>query len=221
MSGGLHGVGVSVVNALSERLKVWIKRDGKEHYMDFVRGTTQTKLKVLGDVPKKQNGTKIWFKPDHEIFTELTLQLRHARLASPRAVLPEQGRHDHAQGRARRAGEGGDLPGEERAARVRAAPQHEPEAAAPRGRSTSRRRRTTSGSSSRAVQRRLQRHRLLVREQHQHARRRHAPDRLQERADARHQPVHPEVVALQEGQGDRRSPATTCAKGSPPCCRSR
>src|SRR6188768_819935 len=68
VSGGLHGVGVSVVNALSERLKVWIKRDGKEHYMDFIRGGTQTKLKVLNDVPKKQNGTKIWFKPDHEIF---------------------------------------------------------------------------------------------------------------------------------------------------------
>src|SRR5919112_2031748 len=74
VSGGLHGVGVSVVNALSERLKVWIKRDGKEHYMDFMRGATQTKLKVLGDVPKKQNGTKVWFKPDHEIFTELTYQ---------------------------------------------------------------------------------------------------------------------------------------------------
>src|SRR5205809_1475400 len=72
VSGGLHGVGVSVVNALSEKLKVWIKRDGKEHYMDFERGGTQTKLKTLGDVPKKQNGTKIWFKPDHEIFTELT-----------------------------------------------------------------------------------------------------------------------------------------------------
>src|SRR4029079_3574084 len=72
VSGGLHGVGVSVVNALSERLKVWIKRDGKEHYMDFVRGATQTRLKVLGDVPKKQTGTKTWFKPDHEIFTELT-----------------------------------------------------------------------------------------------------------------------------------------------------
>jgi DNA gyrase subunit B len=72
VSGGLHGVGVSVVNALSERLKVWVKRDGKEHYMDFMRGATQQKLKVLGDVPKKQNGTKIWFKPDHLIFTELT-----------------------------------------------------------------------------------------------------------------------------------------------------
>src|SRR5213075_398367 len=64
VSGGLHGVGVSVVNALSERLKVWIKRDGKEYYMDFMRGDTQTKLKVMGDVPKKQAGTKVWFKPD-------------------------------------------------------------------------------------------------------------------------------------------------------------
>ncbi len=71
VSGGLHGVGVSVVNALSERLKVWIKRDGKEYYMDFLRGDTQTKLKVMGEVPKKQTGTKVWFKPDHMIFTEL------------------------------------------------------------------------------------------------------------------------------------------------------
>src|SRR5688572_14926889 len=72
VSGGLHGVGVSVVNALSERLKVWVRRDGKEHYMDFSRGATQTRLKVLSEVPKKQTGTKVWFKPDHEIFTELT-----------------------------------------------------------------------------------------------------------------------------------------------------
>jgi DNA gyrase subunit B len=72
VSGGLHGVGVSVVNALSELLKVWIKRDGKEYYMDFMRGDTQTKLKVIGDVPKKPTGTKVWFRPDHMIFTELT-----------------------------------------------------------------------------------------------------------------------------------------------------
>ena len=71
VSGGLHGVGVSVVNALSEVLKVWVWRDGKEYYMDFIRGDTQTKLKVLGDVAKKKTGTKVWFKPDHMIFTEL------------------------------------------------------------------------------------------------------------------------------------------------------
>src|SRR5881275_1895485 len=64
VSGGLHGVGVYVVNALSERLKVWIRRDGKEHYMDFERGDTKTKLKVLRDVPKKEQGTTVFFKPD-------------------------------------------------------------------------------------------------------------------------------------------------------------
>ena len=71
VSGGLHGVGVSVVNALSVKLKVWIKRDGKEHYMDFERGTTKTKLKVLRDVPKKETGTTVFFKPDDQIFTDL------------------------------------------------------------------------------------------------------------------------------------------------------
>ena len=71
VSGGLHGVGVSVVNALSEKLKVWVKRDGKEHYMDFARGATTTKLKVLGKVGARERGTKVWFKPDDTIFTEL------------------------------------------------------------------------------------------------------------------------------------------------------
>jgi DNA gyrase subunit B len=86
VSGGLHGVGVSVVNALSEKLKVWVKRDGKEYYMDFARGDTTTKLKALRDVPKKETGTKTWFKPDHTIFTDLdyrydTLALRLRELS--------------------------------------------------------------------------------------------------------------------------------------------
>ncbi|HMC56079.1 MAG TPA: DNA topoisomerase (ATP-hydrolyzing) subunit B [Gemmatimonadaceae bacterium] len=86
VSGGLHGVGVSVVNALSEQLKVSVKRGGNEHYMDFVRGKTKTKLKVLKEVPKKETGTTVWFKPDHEIFTDLiyrydTLALRLRELS--------------------------------------------------------------------------------------------------------------------------------------------
>ena len=71
VSGGLHGVGVSVVNALSETLKVWVKRDGKEYFMEFRRGDTVRKLEVLRTVGPKETGTKVWFKPDPEIFTEL------------------------------------------------------------------------------------------------------------------------------------------------------
>src|SRR3954451_17296295 len=71
VSGGLHGVGVSVVNALSEQLKVWVRRGGKEYYMDFVRGGTVTKLKVLNKADVKARGTTVWFKPDAQIFTEL------------------------------------------------------------------------------------------------------------------------------------------------------
>jgi DNA gyrase subunit B len=81
VSGGLHGVGVSVVNALSKQLKVWIKRDGKEHYMDFERGITQTKLKVMRTVAAKETGTRVWFKPDGEIFQE-TLRYEWVTLAS-------------------------------------------------------------------------------------------------------------------------------------------
>jgi DNA gyrase subunit B len=80
VSGGLHGVGVSVVNALSETLKVWVKRDGREHYMDFERGRTVTALKALGKVGAKEAGTKVWFKPDAQIFTELSFD--YATIAS-------------------------------------------------------------------------------------------------------------------------------------------
>jgi DNA gyrase subunit B len=74
VSGGLHGVGVSVVNALSEQLKVWVRRDGQEYYMDFARGGTTTKLKVLRKLPKAETGTTVWFKPDTTIFTDLVYQ---------------------------------------------------------------------------------------------------------------------------------------------------
>src|SRR5438045_1840869 len=68
VSGGLHGVGVSVVNALSEKLEVWVDRDGKRHHMSFERGDTKKKLEAVGKA--KGNGTTDWFKPDTEIFTE-------------------------------------------------------------------------------------------------------------------------------------------------------
>ena len=69
VSGGLHGVGVSVVNALSERLEVIVDRDGQRHHMAFVRGKTTKKLTVMGKA--KGRGTTVRFKPDPEIFTVL------------------------------------------------------------------------------------------------------------------------------------------------------
>ncbi|MEK7380337.1 MAG: ATP-binding protein, partial [Gemmatimonadota bacterium] len=69
VSGGLHGVGVSVVNALSERLEVIVDRDGQRHQMVFSRGHTTSKLQVIGKA--KGTGTTVIFKPDPEIFTVL------------------------------------------------------------------------------------------------------------------------------------------------------
>jgi DNA gyrase subunit B len=69
VSGGLHGVGVSVVNALSEKLEVFVDRDGKRHHMSFVRGQTVKKLSVVGK--SRGTGTTVTFKPDPEIFTTL------------------------------------------------------------------------------------------------------------------------------------------------------
>ncbi|HEX9205201.1 MAG TPA: DNA topoisomerase (ATP-hydrolyzing) subunit B [Candidatus Deferrimicrobiaceae bacterium] len=68
VSGGLHGVGVSVVNALSESLVAEIRRDGAVHQIGFTRGETSSPLKVTGK--SRKTGTRITFKPDPEIFTE-------------------------------------------------------------------------------------------------------------------------------------------------------
>ncbi|MCF7908194.1 MAG: DNA topoisomerase (ATP-hydrolyzing) subunit B [Candidatus Omnitrophica bacterium] len=68
VSGGLHGVGVSVVNALSEWLEAEVKRDGKVYHQSFEEGKTKTKMKTLGKA--KSTGTKITFKPDTSIFQE-------------------------------------------------------------------------------------------------------------------------------------------------------
>jgi len=84
VSGGLHGVGVSVVNALSEWLEAEVKRDGKIYHIRFERGNTVKPLSVIGTADS--TGTKITFKPDPEIFetTEFnfdTLQQRFRELA--------------------------------------------------------------------------------------------------------------------------------------------
>jgi topoisomerase-4 subunit B len=87
-SGGLHGVGVSVVNALSKNLEIWIRRNGKEYNMSFAGGKKRGKLEVVGTVGKANTGTTIRFWPDPQYFdsSKISLsRLKHALRA--KAVL--------------------------------------------------------------------------------------------------------------------------------------
>lgn len=70
VSGGLHGVGASVVNALSVEMEIFVHRDGKIYYISFSKGKLTTELKVVGETDI--TGTRIHFVPDPEIFTETT-----------------------------------------------------------------------------------------------------------------------------------------------------
>ncbi len=69
ISGGLHGVGISVVNALSKKLIIQIKRDGNIYEQEYSRGDAKTKLKIIGKCPKSETGTKVTFWPDEKIFS--------------------------------------------------------------------------------------------------------------------------------------------------------
>ncbi len=87
-SGGLHGVGVSVVNALSKNLEVWVKRNGKEYNISFAGGEKKSNLEVVGEVGKRNTGTTIRFWPDAKYFdtTKLSIsKLKHVLRA--KAVL--------------------------------------------------------------------------------------------------------------------------------------
>ena len=69
VSGGLHGVGVSVVNALSQKLELQVERDGKKHFVEFINGETKTPLKITGK--SKNTGTRINFLPSKDIFSSI------------------------------------------------------------------------------------------------------------------------------------------------------
>ncbi len=78
VSGGLHGVGVSVVNALSDWLDLRIWRNGKEHFVRFRRGETEAPLKVVGDAPEGKRGTEVTFFPSKDTFS--TIEFSYATL---------------------------------------------------------------------------------------------------------------------------------------------
>lgn len=87
-AGGLHGVGVSVVNALSARLEVWVRRDGYEYHMAFANGERVSPLKVVGKAGKRSTGTALRFWPDPAFFDTPTFsatRLKHGLRA--KAVL--------------------------------------------------------------------------------------------------------------------------------------
>lgn len=87
-SGGLHGVGVSVVNALSKNLEVWIRRDGKEYNMSFANAKRRGKLKVIGKVGKANTGTTLRFWPDPKYFDSTAFSIpRLKHVLRAKAVL--------------------------------------------------------------------------------------------------------------------------------------
>ena len=167
VSGGLHGVGVSVVNALSEWLELRIWRNRQEHAMRFRDGgEPEAPLAVIG-APAGRRGTELTFMPSIEVFTRTEFSYRDARAPAARARLPQR-RRDHPPARRarRRAGRGGAaLRGRPRRPSSRyldraKTPLHEPPI-------TDRRRaRRHRGPGGAAVERRLSRDHLVLHQQH-------------------------------------------------------
>ncbi len=185
VSGGLHGVGVSVVNALSETLELEIKRDGKVWCQTYHRGFPDGADPA--DRPRaSRTGTKVRFWPDAEIFAILEFNYETLATAAARAVVPQPRRPHPPQGRA--DGQGGGLRLRGRHLLVRRAPEPQqgaapPAADPPHGRAR-RRHRPGDGRGRPAVERRLPGADLRLHQHDQQPGRRHPPRRLQVGAHA-------------------------------------
>ena len=102
ISGGLHGVGLSVVNALSEWLEVEVYQNGHVYKQVYNRGVPQRALAIVGDTDK--TGTKVTFYPDDEIFETVVFNYDNLQSAPARACLPQQGAHHlHSRTSARKS----------------------------------------------------------------------------------------------------------------------
>ena len=99
-SGGLHGVGISVVNALSKHLEVWVKRGGEEFNISFANSERRSELEVVGKVGKANTGTRVRFWPDPQFFDSSKFsvkQLQH-NLRAKAVLCPGLEIHFHQEG---------------------------------------------------------------------------------------------------------------------------
>ena len=203
VSGGLHGVGISVVNALSEHLLVEVRRDGHVWRQEYERGDPLGPLEQLEPTDRDRH--------DHHLPARRRdlrgdrLLVRHAVAAAPRDGVPDQGPQARA-GRRARGRRDRRLPLRGRHPRLHRARQRDQGPRAPDRHLLRERDGRGPGRGRDAVERQLRRVHVLVREQHQHPRGRHAPVRLQGRADAHAERLRAQQGAAQGegGAADRR-----------------
>ena len=201
VSGGLHGVGVSVVNALSERLHLEVRRDGHKWTQDYVRGEPQGALKQGEKI--KGTGTIITFHPDDDVFEDVRPRLPDAVGAAARDRLPDPRTCASSWSTSAAPASSDTFQYEGGIVDFVAPPEREQGRAAPEDRLLRQRDRGRPGRGGDAVELLLPGVRVQLRQQHQHPRGRRPPVGLPRGADP-----HPQRLRAREGpaEGEGREP---------------